>query len=94
MSPYSYAEMISTPRVGLNTPALLPYFSPAVPDHFTRRRESRRRIEPDTGYQACAKAHGPSWHRDLSARAEPSICALNSDAFARSRARARGRLHL
>jgi len=34
MSPYSYAEMISTPRVGLNTPALLPYFSPPVPDLF------------------------------------------------------------
>src|ERR1051326_1902885 len=68
--------MIDTPRVGLNTPALRPYFSPAVPDHFTRRRESRRRIEPDASYKACPKAHGPSWHRDPSARAEPRSAPL------------------
>src|SRR5204863_227839 len=55
---YSYAEMIGNLRVGLNALALLPHFSPAMPYRFTRRRESRRRIEPDARYEHARSSFG------------------------------------
>ena len=50
--------MIGNLRVGLNALALLPHFSPAMPYRFTRRRESRRRIEPDARYEHARSSFG------------------------------------